>query len=87
MPSPIRPPRPRLTGPIFAYAVFFPVVEFITSGIGASWFAAGKGAVLASFPTSTAEAVACTAGGIVVTIWAVARIQRGIFKQAPKMQA
>ena len=86
MHSPIRPSRPRLTGPIFAYAVT-DVFGISCVGIGASWFAAGKGAVLASFPTSTAEAVACTAGGIVVTIWAVARIQRGIFKQAPKMQA
>ena len=56
-------------------------------GIGASWFAAGKGAILANFPTSTAEAVACTAGGAAVMIWAVARILREIAKQAPEMQA
>ena len=84
--NPLRAPRPTLTGPIFGYALI-DVFGLSCVGIGASWFAAGKGAILANFPTSTAEAVACTAGGIVVTIWAVARIQRGIFKQAPKMQA
>jgi len=30
--------------------------------------------------------VACTAGGAVVMIWAVARILREIAKQAPEMQ-
>ena len=56
-------------------------------GIGASWFAAGKGAILTNFPSSAAEAVACTAGGVAVMIWAVARILREIAKQAPEMQA
>ena len=55
--------------------------------IGASWFAAGKGAILANFPTSTVEAVACTAGGVVVMLWAVIRILRELAKQGPVMQA
>ena len=84
--SPIRPPRPRLTGPIFAYAMV-DVFGLSCVGIGASWFAAGKGAIFAGFPTSTAEAVACTAGGVAVMIWAVARILREIAKQGPEMQA
>ena len=73
----IRPPRPRLTGRIFAYALV-DVFGLSCVGIGASWFAAGKGAILANFPTSAAEAVACTAGGAAVMIWAVARILREI---------
>ena len=82
----IRPPRPRLTGRIFAYALV-DVFGLSCVGIGASWFAAGKGAILANFPPSAAEAVACTAGGAAVMIWAVAHILREIAKQAPEMQA
>jgi hypothetical protein len=83
--NPLRPPRPRLTGPIFLYAMA-DVFGLSCVGIGASWFAAGKGAILTNFPASAAEAVACTAGGVVVMIWAVARILREIAKQAPEMQ-
>ncbi len=82
----IRPPRPRLTGRILAYALV-DVFGLSCVGIGASWFAAGKGAILTNFPSSAAEAVACTAGGVAVMIWAVARILREIAKQAPEMQA
>lgn len=81
-----RPPRPRLTGRIFAYGMV-DVFGLACVAIGASWFAAGKGAILANFPTSTAEAVACTVGGVVVMIWSVSRILREIAKQAPEMQA
>ncbi len=81
-----RPPRPRLTGPILAYALV-DVFGLSCVGIGASWFAAGKAAILADFPASLAEAVACTAGGVVIMIWAVARILREIAKQAPELQA
>ena len=40
--------------------------------IGASYFIADKGAIFSNFPMSTAEAVACTAGGVVVMFWSVA---------------
>ncbi len=82
----IRPPRPRLTGRIAAYALA-DVFGLSCVGIGGSWFAAGKGAILSNFPASLAEAVACTAGGAAVMIWAVARILREIAKQAPELQA
>lgn len=82
----MRPPRPRLTGKIFLYALA-DVFGLSCVGIGASWFAAGKGAILSDFPSSIAEAVACTAGGGVVMIWAVSRILRELAKQAPEMQA
>ena len=81
-----RPPRPELTGRIALYGLA-DVFGLSCVGIGASWFAAGKGAILANFPTSTAEAVACALGGAAVMIWSVARILREIAKQAPQMQA
>jgi hypothetical protein len=84
--SPIRPPRPRLTGVIFLFALV-DVVGLSCVGIGASWFAASQGAILANFPNSAAEAVACTLGGAVVMIWSVGRILRELAKQAPEMQA
>ena len=81
-----RPPRPELTGRIALYALV-DVFGLSCVGIGASWFAAGKGAILTNFPTSAAEAVVCTVGGAVIMIWAVARILREISKQGPQMQA
>ena len=84
--STTRAPRPRLTGPIFGYAMI-DVFGLTCVGIGASWFAAGKGAIFANFPTSTAEAVAFTVGGVIVMLWSVSRILREIAKQAPEMQA
>ena len=81
-----RPPRPQLTGPILGYAII-DVFGLSCVGIGASWFAAGKGAILTNFPSSAVEAVACTAGGVAVMIWSVARILRELAKQAPEMQA
>ena len=84
--NPLRTPRPKLTGPIFGYAMV-DVVGLSCVGIGASWFAEGKGAILTNFPTSTAEAVVCTLGGTAVMIWSVSRILREIAKQGPQMQA
>ena len=81
-----RPPRPSLTGPIFLYALV-DMFGLACVGLGASWFAAGKGAILANFPTSAVEAVACAAGGVAVMLWAVARILRELSRQAPEMQA
>lgn len=81
-----RPPRPRLTGPIMFYALI-DVFGLSCVGIGASWFAAGKGAILQNFPSSAVEAVACTAGGAAIMLWSVSRILREIAKQAPEMQA
>jgi len=84
--STTRPPRPRLTGRIFLYGML-DVFGLFCVAIGASWFAAGKGAILAGFPGSTAEAVACSVGGAAVMLWAVSRILREIAKQTPEMQA
>ncbi len=81
-----RPPRPRLTGRIAAYALA-DVFGLTCLALGASWFATGKGAIIEGFPASTAEAVACTGGGLLVMFWAVTRILRELAQQAPEMQA
>jgi len=70
-----RPPRPNLTGPV-VFCAAAGVFGLVCVAIGASWFAAGKGAILANFPGSAVEAVACTAGGLAVMLWAIARISR-----------
>ena len=85
-PTAHRPPRPRLTGMIALYALG-DVFGLSCVAIGASYFIADKGAIFSNFPASTAEAVACTAGGVVVMFWSVARILREIATQAPEMQA
>jgi hypothetical protein len=74
-----------MTRKIFGYALA-DVFGLSCVGIGASWFASGQGAILANFPTSTVEAVVCTAGGALVMLWSVARILREINKQTPEMQ-
>jgi hypothetical protein len=84
--SSIRLPRPNLTGQILAFAMLDGFGLFCV-GIGASWFVAGEGAILSDFPSSAVEAVACTAGGVAVMLWAVGRIRREIAKQKPEMQA
>ncbi len=60
---------PRLLA--FALADLFGVFCVV---VGGSWFLFGKGAVLAGFPNSLAEAVAALAGGIAVMFWAAARL-------------
>jgi hypothetical protein len=84
--SQFRPPRPQLTGRIALYALA-DVFGLSSAAIGASWFVAEQGAIIAGFPASAAEAVACTVGGVVVMFWAVTRILRELRKQAPDMQA
>ena len=81
-----RPPRPRLTARIMLYALA-DIFGLTCVALGAAWFVIGKGAILASFPGSTAEAVAAIAGGVAVMVWAVARILRELARQGPEMQA
>jgi hypothetical protein len=84
--SRLRPPRPRLTGRIMLYALA-DVFGLSCIAIGASWFVERRGAILANFPTSAVEAVACTVGGVVVMFWAIAHILRELAKQSPEMKA
>lgn len=84
--NPLQAPRPRLTGPILLYGLG-DIFGLTCVAVGATWFIAEKGVLIESFPSNMAEAVACTAGGIVVMLWSVARILRELSKQAPEMQA
>ncbi len=81
-----RPPRPRLTARILMYGLL-DMFGLACVAIGASWFAGSKSLLMSNFPTSTAEAVACTASGATVMFWAVTRILREIARQGPDMQA
>lgn len=84
--SPHRPPRPDLTLKILAYALA-DVFGLACIAIGATWFVDRKGLFVSGFPSSLAEAVACTAGGVAVMFWAVSRILREINRQGPALQA
>ncbi len=81
-----RPPRPRLTGKIFLYGLA-DIFGLTCIAIGGTWFLTGKPAVLRDFPTSTAEALICAAGGVAVMIWAVGHIFQEMGKQVPVIQA
>lgn len=81
-----RPPRPRLTGPIFLYGLA-DIFGLTCVAIGGSWFLQKQPVLLANFPTSTAEAVACAVGGLAVMIWAVGHIYQEMSRQAPEIQA
>lgn len=83
---PNRPPRPRLTLRIFAFALA-DVFGLACLAIGASWFVAHRPLFLRGFPGNLAEAVACAAGGLAVMIWAVLRILGEIARQGPELQA
>lgn len=81
-----RPPRPKLTGKLFLYGLA-DIFGLTCVAVGGSWFLAGKPVLFRDFPTSTAEAAACAAGGIAVMIWAVAHIYQEMAKQAPAVDA
>lgn len=81
-----RPPRPRLTLRILAYAIAN-VFGLACLAMGGAWFAGGKGVFIAGFPASLVEAVACAAGGVTVMFWAATRILGEIAKQGPDLQA
>lgn len=65
--------RPGIAAVRYALSLIFGLLCIV---LGGSWFVAGKGAILAGFPASTAEAVACAAGGIAVALWAADRLRR-----------
>lgn len=81
-----RPPRPQLTGKIFLYGLV-DVFGLTCVALGGTWFFQHQPVLLRNFPTSTAEAVACAAGGVAVMIWAVGHIFQEMGKQAPLIQA
>lgn len=76
MPTPAQAaPRRRLTWRSLHHAAAG-LFGVLCAAIGLIWLASGKRAVIPDFPTTLAEAVVCTAGGIAVTIWAILRLKR-----------
>lgn len=84
--APTHPPRPRLTAKIALFALI-DVFGLLGVALGGSWFAQGKSALMADFPTSPAEAAASLLAGVVLMFWAASRILRELARQAPEMQA
>lgn len=80
-----RPPRPRLTLRILAYASA-DIFGLTVLAIGGTWFIDRKPVLLQNTPGSMVEAIVCVLGGLVVMIWAVAHVMQEIAKQAPEMQ-
>lgn len=56
---------------------------FACLALSVAWFAGARSLFLSNFPGSTAEAVACGAGGLAVMIWAIGKILRELGRQAP----
>lgn len=79
-------PRPKLTGKIFLYGLV-DIFGLTCVAIGGTWFLEHKPVLLHDFPTSTAEALSCAAGGFAVMIWAVGHIFQEMGKQAPAIEA
>jgi hypothetical protein len=65
--------RPTLK--IVCYAIV-DVVGMVLLATGAVWLAQGKLLFFPGFPTSTPEALAATAGGLLLMFWAATRILR-----------
>lgn len=71
--SPNANPRQALRLLLFAAADLFGVFCVV---VGASWFFAGRGAIIPGFPNQPVEAVACIAGGLAVMAWAANKLLR-----------
>ncbi len=80
------PPRPRLTGRIFAYALA-DIFGLTAIALGGIWLATNKQVLFKDFPSSTAEAVAAIVGGALLMIWAVGHILQEIGKQSDELNA
>ena len=79
-----RPPRPRLTGRIFAYALA-DIIGLTAIAVGGIWLATRKPILFHDFPTSTAEAVAAIVAGALIMIWSVGHILQEISKQSDEL--
>jgi len=67
--------RPQVTFKILLYAIC-DVAGMVLLSSGALWLARGQALFVAGFPSSTAEAIAITASGLVLMVWAAGRILR-----------
>lgn len=67
--------RPQLTLKILLYALC-DVAGMILLSSGALWLTRGQALFVAGFPSSSAEAIALTVGGLALMLWAAGRILR-----------
>ncbi len=75
--------RPRLTLAILAFAVV-DIVGMVLFATGAMWFAHGQPLFIPDFPAGPIEAGAAIAGGLLLMIWAAARILRELLRNADR---
>lgn len=73
--------RPQLTLKILFFAGL-DVVGMVVFATGALWLARGQELFVRGFPTSTAEALLLLVGGLLLMVWAVAKILRELIKPA-----
>ena len=74
--------RPQLTLKILFFAGL-DVAGMVVFATGALWLARGQELFVRGFPTSTAEALLLLVGGLLLMVWAVAKILRELIKPAP----
>ena len=72
--------RPRLTPAILAFAVV-DVAGMVLFATGAMWFAHGTPLFIPNYPNDPFEAGVALAGGLLLMVWAAARILRELLKQ------
>ena len=73
--------RPQLTLKILFFAGL-DVAGMVVFATGALWLARGQELFVRGFPTSTAEALLLLVGGLLLMVWAVAKILRELIKPA-----
>ena len=72
--------RPRLTLPILLFAAV-DIAGMVLFATGAMWFAHGTPLFIPDYPNSSFEAGVALAGGLLLMVWAAARILRELLKQ------
>jgi formate hydrogenlyase subunit 3/multisubunit Na+/H+ antiporter MnhD subunit len=74
------PRRPRLTPKILFYAIF-DVVGMVMFAAGVLWLTQGTGLFVADFPADNSQAIAATAGGVILMFWAATQILRELIRR------
>ena len=72
--------RPRLTLPILLFAAV-DIAGMVLFATGAMWFAHGTPLFIPNYPNGSFEAGAALAGGLLLMVWAAARILRELLNQ------
>ena len=72
--------RPRLTLPILLFAAV-DIAGMVLFATGAMWFAHGTPLFIPNYPNDPFEAGVALAGGLLLMVWAAARILRELLNQ------